>query len=286
MTTASSVLITLAFLAVGTTAQHLAGTAIGFVAPVIPTLTTPVLITVFGTNISEYTAFRLATNTTTTKCDTGTAYAIGAAPPGTISNIVRWTKHDPSDFLVASFTTSVENAQVYVCYTRDGRHWFPAANNQSRQHFHLWRKQPTVEYHTPLTPTVGNPIQIFVRNVAPGSIGALTKQTDGCDGTAVANTVLGCSSAVLDATTLAFTFTPLETATTVYLCVASNSKLNDWSLIPFNWGLSRSAPPPYGRRWVHSHVACLSPEATRRAGCPSTTQVSSRSPRATSRSVA
>jgi Leucine-rich repeat (LRR) protein len=219
--------------AAAVTAQNQKGGAVTFIAPIVPSAAAPFRITMYGTNFSEGTQFRLTQNKT--NCNVGALFAAGSRPPGTISNIVAWTKYDPKTFFVAQFLASQTGSQVRVCYSRDGgMKWFSARNNRGRLHMHVWRQVPTVTQIVPLTPTAGQPIFVRVPGLIKGSIGALTTRIDGCDGDVVQNSIRGANRSVYNLNSQTFAFTPSKSSATVYLCVATPPPLNDWSLIPYD----------------------------------------------------
>lgn len=269
-------LVALAALASLAVAQNAAGGPVSFVTPIAPSTTAPVRITFMGSNFSEFTAFRLSSNATA--CDVSTEFSQGEVPPFTWSNIVRWTKHDPSNFMVVDFRINFPAVTAYVCATRDEKRWFRATNSRGRSHLHIWHKTPTITVMAPETPVANQPLYLKVPHLHRFTHGALVRSRDGCDGDRPQNVLNGANMSTYDWQTEMFGFHPVETAPQVFLCVSSGPLHTDWSLIPFDpkaivqprFTPSQPLGPnreKYGReiyfevyaaatRWSMGHISC------------------------------
>jgi len=221
-----------AVLALVTLGLDAAATVPYFDAPVLPSMTVAFRVTVHG-NFSEGAAFRLTQNSTS--CNEGTFFTNGETPPGTISNVIEWSKFDPKRFFVLHFTSQEVGHEIHVCYSRDAkRTWAAIDNNRGRSHFHLWRQVPVITHMEPATATVGQPVFLTVPNLPAGAVGALTSRLDGCDGEKVANAIPGANHSAYNVRDHTFGFTPRAAFEKVFLCVANPAGLRDWSLVPLD----------------------------------------------------
>ncbi len=153
-----------------------------------------------------------------------------------ITNIVRWTYHDDA----ASWSTSliaydaVENATL--CYSSDGGVLFTNLWPQRRYYseFRIWQQVPTA-YPVPQTVTVGAKFRAFVSPpLGPTARAVLVTNHSSCFGPTPQDVIAGGTLRTGLVNGSWFEFQPTRTWDKIYLCIATTSPFNTWSIVPFD----------------------------------------------------
>lgn len=154
----------------------------------------------------------------------------------TITNIARWTYHDDP----MSWSTSlipyraVENATL--CYSSDGGGFFTNLWPQRRYYseFRIWDKVPTA-YPVPQTVTVGDTFRAFVTPpLGASAVAVLVTNHTSCFGPTPQGVIAGGTLRAGTVNGSWFEFQPTRPWATVYLCIATTSPFNTWSIVPFD----------------------------------------------------
>ncbi len=154
----------------------------------------------------------------------------------TITNIVHWTYHDDPTSWSTSLIPYVAVENATLCYSSDGGSWFTNLWPQHRYYseFRIWDKVPTA-YPVPQTVTAGAKFRAFVSPpLGAAAKAVLVTNQSSCFGPTPQGVIAGGTLRSGTVNGSWFEFQPTRTYSKVFMCIATTSPFNTWSVIPFD----------------------------------------------------